>query len=100
MSSSESTQINYSMKELLIAKAPRIDASMLVAAQGEVDGIDYLRLKRPFDLTEQICIPSELPSDDEIERVVLRALADAELELKNLGNVGNLYFHYSFFIFH
>ena len=92
-STSESTQVNFTLFEFLNSRAPKLDASMRLTADGVRDGLKYPRHKRPFDdmsldpeFNVQDGDSDYFPSANEIEETVLRAMQDVENEFMNLGN--------------
>lgn len=85
--SAESTQINFSLKEFLVSRCPKIDASIHISAKGAEDGIDYSRQRKSFHSEdEDVYIPKELPTDYEIEKEIMKARDDADNCLRALGN--------------
>lgn len=81
----QSTQVNFTMKELFVSRCQKVDATIRLTAQGQQDGLDYPRERRAFDMEEPVVHSLQMPSMDEIEFTVLRAKQDAEIELKEIG---------------
>ena len=80
-----STQVNFTLKDLLINRSTKIDASIHLTSSGKDDGISYPRIEKKLKLGN-VHIPTSLPNRAEIEQVVLRAREDAENMLASLGN--------------
>lgn len=88
LTSTESTQLNFTLKDFLVSRCPRIDASIHLTAKGCEDGIEYPRQKKAFDsanVEECVFIPKTLPTNEEIEAEVERGRRDAENTLQELG---------------
>lgn len=85
-SSTSSTQTNFSVRSFVVEKGRKVDASLRAQAENIKDGVFYPRAQRPFDKDSQH-ISYELPSEEEIETIVLLAQTNAEKELAMLGMI-------------
>lgn len=85
-----SSQVNFSLKDFLCDKCRKVDASSWATSEGLKHGIQFPRVRRPFDGPSEeksdCCIPENLPLIDEIEESILNAKRDALLELAKIGN--------------
>ena len=77
----ESTQINFTLKDLLLNRCKKISASIQLTTLGDEDGIKYPRSEG------EKCSATifELPSLEEIGHEIDRAKSDAEQHLHSLG---------------
>ncbi len=90
--STQSTQVNFTLKDFIVSRRKKVEATLRLAAHGSRDGIVYPRERRAFDTAERSCSSHRMPSEEEIEETVLRAQQHVELELKLIGII----FYYSF----
>ena len=85
-SSSSSTQTNFSLRSFAVDKGKKVDVSLRATAENIKEGVVYPTAKRPFDEQDNSdYIVHELPNQEEIEKTVLEAQANAEKELSLLG---------------
>lgn len=89
----QSTQVNFTMKELFVSRCKKVDAAIRLTAQGRQDGLVYPRERRAFAMEEPAFHNFQMPSMDEIEATVLRAKRDAENELKDIGKPNKSIFY-------
>lgn len=82
----ESTQVNFSMMDFRESRCRKVDTAILLATQGPEDGIIYPRARRQWKMDDNHNQDGQqIPALEEIEAVVLRAMADAKKELASLG---------------
>jgi len=75
---------NFTVRDCLLSRCPRVDANIRLTAQGVKDGIKYPRFKRPFD-QDKAPIVWPMPSLNEIEKTLKKAQRDVEKVLRSLG---------------
>lgn len=90
MSSSESTQINFSANDFRQNKCKYIDVLNRLKAEGKEDGISYPRLEKEWILAskEKMHTLPGLGTDllVALEDEMKRARVDAVLKIQSLGN--------------
>lgn len=68
------------------SRCRKVDAAIILATQGPENGIIYPRVRRQWRMDDtQHQDANQIPTLEEIETVVLRAMADSKKELESLG---------------
>ncbi|KAK4022794.1 hypothetical protein OUZ56_008242 [Daphnia magna] len=87
----ESTQVNLSGKGFF-SRSERADAANQLLGEGENDGVYFPRFTHAFEDQSQddgknisFNLPSHLPSDEEIERIIRKAMVDVDHQFQLLG---------------
>ncbi|XP_045023853.1 uncharacterized protein LOC116931101 [Daphnia magna] len=91
LTSTESTQVNLSGKGFF-SRSERADAANQLLGEGENDGVYFPRFTHAFEDQSQddgknisFNLPSHLPSDEEIERIIRKAMVDVDHQFQLLG---------------
>ena len=81
LSSTGSTQVNFTAKDFFVTRLPRVDAHVNLSAQAVKDGLKFLELPARLKVTKQL-------SDElALNETILRAQRDAVNELKLMGEI-------------
>ena len=91
LTSTESTQVNLSGKRFF-SRSERADAANRLLGEGENDGVYFPRFTHAFEDQSQddgknisFNLPSHLLSDEEIERIIRKAMVDVDHQFQLLG---------------